>query len=62
MNLTDRSNSIHKQLTELRKNVQAIKVENGLTDWLQGLGIPGGLKDLFLQGITMLFAIVISLQ
>ena len=50
MNLTDHSNSIHKQLAELRKNVQAIKVENGLTDWLQSLGITGGLKDSFLHG------------
>ena len=50
MNLTDHSNSIHKQLAELRKNVQAIKIENGLTDWLQSLGITGWLKDLFLHG------------
>ncbi|KFV38955.1 hypothetical protein N341_01501, partial [Tyto alba] len=37
MNLSDHSNSIHKQLAELRKNVQDIRVENGLTEWLQSL-------------------------
>ncbi|NXW12075.1 ERB1 protein, partial [Fregetta grallaria] len=62
MNLTDHSNSIHKQLAELRKNVQAIKVENGLTDWLQSLGITGWLKDLFLHGITVLIVIIIFLM
>ena len=62
MNLTDHSNSIHKQLAELRKNVQAIKTENGLTDWLQSFGITGWLKDLFLHRTTVLIATVIFLM
>ncbi|KFR09689.1 hypothetical protein N306_06763, partial [Opisthocomus hoazin] len=37
MNLSDRSKSIHQQLSELHKNLRAITVETGLTDWLKTL-------------------------
>ncbi|KFR09784.1 hypothetical protein N306_08447, partial [Opisthocomus hoazin] len=37
MNLCDHSKSIHQQLSELCKNLNAIKVESRLTDWLSHL-------------------------
>ncbi|KFR15496.1 hypothetical protein N306_06014, partial [Opisthocomus hoazin] len=37
VNLSDHSQSIHNQLADLRKNLNAIQVESGLTDWLKHL-------------------------
>ncbi|KFR08393.1 hypothetical protein N306_00090, partial [Opisthocomus hoazin] len=37
VNLTDHSQSIHEQLADLRKNLNPIQVESGLTDWLKHL-------------------------
>ncbi|KFR12813.1 hypothetical protein N306_12655, partial [Opisthocomus hoazin] len=37
VNLSDHSQFIHKQLADLRKNLNAIQVESGLTDWLRHL-------------------------
>ncbi|KFR03231.1 hypothetical protein N306_09077, partial [Opisthocomus hoazin] len=37
MNLCGYSKSLHQQLSELRKNFNAIKVESRLTDWLSHL-------------------------
>ncbi|KFP10078.1 hypothetical protein Z169_14701, partial [Egretta garzetta] len=37
MNISDHSKSVHAQLAELRHNMKAIQVENGLTDWLKSL-------------------------
>ncbi|KFR12087.1 hypothetical protein N306_05554, partial [Opisthocomus hoazin] len=37
MSLCDHSKLIHQQLSELRKNLNAIKIESGFTDWLSHL-------------------------
>ncbi|KFW10146.1 hypothetical protein N327_12873, partial [Fulmarus glacialis] len=37
MNLSDHSQSIHKQLADLRNNMKVLKVEHGLDDWLVSL-------------------------
>ncbi|KFR15233.1 hypothetical protein N306_02948, partial [Opisthocomus hoazin] len=34
VNLSDHSQSIHRQLADLRKNLNVIQVESGLMDWL----------------------------
>jgi len=39
MNLSDHSKLIRQQLNELHKNLNVIKVESRLTDWLSHLGI-----------------------
>jgi len=41
INLYDHSKLIHLQLGELHKNLNVIKVESRLTDWLSHLGISG---------------------
>ena len=61
MNLTDHSQSIHKQLADLRKNLNAIQVESGLTNWLKHLEISGWLANLVRQGITMFIMVVVML-
>jgi len=61
VNLTDHSQSIHEQLADLRKNLNPIQVESGLTDWLKHLGISGWLADLVRQGMTMFIMVVVML-
>jgi len=61
VNLSDHLQYIHKQLADLRKNLHAIQVESGLTDWLKHLGISGWLADLVRQGITMFIMVVVML-
>jgi len=61
MSLCDHSKLIHQQLSELRKNLNAIKIESGFTDWLSHLSIHGWLSDLVKQGIAMLVTILIML-
>jgi len=61
VNLSDHSQSIHNQLADLRKNLNAIQVESGLTDWLKHLGISGWLADLVRQVITMFIMVVVVL-
>jgi len=41
INLSDHSKSIHKQLYQLQQNLNAIKVESGLTNWLNHLSFCG---------------------
>jgi len=61
MNLCDHSKLIHQQLSELRNNLNVIKIESGFTDWLSHLSIHGWLSDLVKQGIAMLVTILIKL-
>ena len=48
-------------MSELRKNLRAITVETGLADWLKTLGITVWLKDLVIQGVTMLITLLVGL-
>jgi len=38
-----------------------ITVETELADWLKTLGITGWLKDLVIQGVTMLISLLLGL-
>jgi len=61
VNLSDHSQSIHRQLADLRKHLSAIQAESGLTDWLKHLEISGWLAHLVRQGITMFITVVVML-
>ena len=61
MNLSDHSKLIHKQLSKLQQNLNAIKVESELSDWLSHLSICGWLSDLVKQGIVILVTILTML-
>jgi len=61
VNLSDHSQSIHRQLADLRKNLNAIQVESGLMDWLKHFEISGWLANLVRQGITMFIMVVVML-
>jgi len=41
--------------------LRAITVETGLADWLKTLGITVWLKDLVIQGVTMLITLLVGL-
>lgn len=58
-NLSDHSKSIHAKIQELRENVDKIRIETGLDDWLKNLGISGWLKPLIYSLLQLLLTLVV---
>ncbi|NXE99981.1 ERB1 protein, partial [Menura novaehollandiae] len=62
LNLSDHSISIHKQLADLRNNMNAIRITTDpLSDWFTSLGLTGWLGTLAREGLRLLVVIVIGL-
>lgn len=61
-NLSDHSDSIHKQLEWLQDHAKKITVNhNPLDDWLMSFGISAWVKDILKIGITIVLIVVIVL-
>ncbi|XP_055576999.1 uncharacterized protein LOC129736823 [Falco cherrug] len=58
LNLSDHSQSIHRQLEELRNRMHHVKEgSSGIDSWFASLGINGWLRDLLKQGLSVLLLI-----
>ncbi|XP_072777815.1 syncytin-A-like isoform X1 [Taeniopygia guttata] len=62
MNLSDHSQSIYKQLTQLKDNMKKLTVvDTPFDNWLNSLGFSGWVKDLIRFGIVLLFIFIVIL-